>query len=89
MKTFRDYINLIESAEQGVAEGWKEKVAGAALAGAVATGASANTPKVPLDKAIQQATAVYNINKAVKKHKEKSKEENPKPAEKKSAPNGD
>lgn len=84
MKTFRDYINLIESAEQGVAEGWKEKVAGA-----VATGASANTPKVPLDKAIQQATAVYNINKAVKKHKEKSKEENPKPAEKKSAPSGD
>ena len=62
-----------ESYEE-VAEGWKEKVGAAALAGAMATGASANTPKVPLDKAIQQATAVYNINKAVKKHKEKEAE---------------
>ena len=62
------------SIRHGVEEGWKEKVGAAALAGAVATGASANTPKVPLDKAIQQATAVYNINKAVKKHKEKEAE---------------
>jgi hypothetical protein len=60
--------------KQDVAEGWKEKVGAAAIAGAVATSASANTPKVPLDKAIQQATAVYNINKAVKKHKEKEAE---------------
>lgn len=65
---------FVESVEQGVAEGWKEKVGAAALAGAVATGAGANTPKVPLDKAIQQATAVYNINKAVRKHKEKEAE---------------
>jgi len=60
--------------DKDLAEGWKEKVGAAALAGAVATGAGANTPKVPLDKAIQQATAVYNINKAVKKHKEKEAE---------------
>lgn len=25
MKTLRDYINLIESAQQGVAEGWSQK----------------------------------------------------------------
>jgi len=74
--------NKIKQAKQGVAEGWKEKVGAAALAGAVATGASANTPKVPVDKAIQQATAVYNINKAVKKQKEKSKEETPKKTDK-------
>ena len=60
--------------EVEIDEGWKEKVAAVTLAGSVATGAGANTPKVPLDKAIHQATAVYNINKAVKKHKEKEAE---------------
>ena len=36
MKSIRDYINLIESAEQPVEEDLKSKLAGAALAGAMA-----------------------------------------------------
>lgn len=78
--------NVVKMLDMGMgnelAEGWKEKIGAAALAGAVATGASANTPKVPLDQAIRNATAWYNINKAVKKQKEKSKEETPKKTDK-------
>jgi len=75
-------VQYFKHAGESVEEGWKEKVGAAALAGAVATGAGANTPKVPLDQAIRDATAVYNINKAVKKQKEKSKEETPKKTDK-------
>ena len=57
-----------------VAEGWKEKVGAAALAGAIATGAGAKTPKVPLHRAIDNATIVYNNNKFIKKEIEKHKE---------------
>ena len=57
-----------------VTEGWKEKVGAAALAGAMATGAGAKTPKVPLNRAIDNATIVYNNNKFIKKEIEKHKE---------------
>ena len=60
--------------EQGVAEGWKEKVGAAALAGAMATGAGAKTPKVPLHHAIDDATIVYNNNKFIRKEIKKYKE---------------
>ena len=55
-------------------EGWKEKVGAAALAGAMATGAGAKTQKVPLNRAIDNATIVYNNNKFIKKEIEKHKE---------------
>jgi len=60
--------------DQNVAEGWKEKVGAAALAGAMATGAGAKTPKVPLQHAIDNATIVYNNNKFIKKEIKKYKE---------------
>lgn len=82
-KLAQNVVGMFDQVMGGqIDEGWKEKVGAAALAGAVATGASANTPKVPLDQAIRNATAWYNINKAVKKQKEKSKEETPKKTDK-------
>ena len=63
----------IRHGEQGVEEGWKEKVGAAALAGAMATGAGAKTPKVPLHHAIDDATIVYNNNKFIKKQIKKWK----------------
>lgn len=66
-------IDLIEAAQQPVDEGWKEKAAAATLAGAMATGAASANP--PVDQAIRNATSVYNINKAVKKHKHKSEDD--------------
>ena len=50
MKTLRDYINILENLEQPVEEGWKDKVAGAALAGAVALGGHGAAQAAPFSQ---------------------------------------